>query len=82
MKKLIASLFLVSLALASDGEVIFKNSCMRCHTEKDKKPLSYLKEKYKGKSKEVMELAKRCPWGRGLSSLEIEIVSKWLAGEE
>jgi len=29
-----------------------------------------------------MELAKRCPWGRGLSNMEIEIVSKWLAGKE
>jgi len=49
MIKLILSTLLINLALASDGEVIFKNFCMRCHTEKDKKPLSYLKEKYRGK---------------------------------
>ena len=82
MIKLILSTLLRNLALASDGEVIFKNFSMRCRTEKDKKPLSYLKEKYRGKPEAVMELAKRCPWGRGLSNMEIEIVSKWLAGKE
>ncbi|MEW6655273.1 MAG: cytochrome c [Aquificota bacterium] len=82
MKKLILLTVLINLSFASDGEMIFKNFCMRCHTEKDKKPLSYLKEKYRGKPEAVMELAKRCPWGRGLSNMEIEIVSKWLAGKE
>ncbi len=80
MKKLYIILLLVSLGFASEGELIFKNSCIRCHTDKDKKPLSYLKEKYRGKPEAVMELAKRCPWGQGLSEMEIELVSKWLAG--
>jgi len=66
---------LVSLGFASEGKLIFK-----CHTDKDKRPLGYLKEKYKGKPEAVMELAKRCPWGQGLSDMEIELVSKWLAG--
>jgi cytochrome c551/c552 len=82
MKRLTVSMFLINLVFASDGEMIFKNYCMRCHTEKDKKPLSYLKEKYKGKPEAVMDLAKKCPWGIGLSNMEIEIVSKWLAGNE
>ncbi|MCS7261801.1 MAG: cytochrome c [Aquificaceae bacterium] len=80
MRKLATLLLLTGFALSSEGEIIFKNSCMGCHTEKDRKPLKYLKEKYKGKPQAVAELAKRCPWGQGLSELEIELVSKWLAG--
>ncbi|MEJ5339682.1 MAG: c-type cytochrome [Aquificaceae bacterium] len=80
MKRLFAVLFLINLSFAVEGELIFKNSCMRCHTDKDKKPLGYLKEKYKGKPEAVAELARRCPWGQGLSEMEIELVSKWLAG--
>ena len=80
MKKSYMLLLFINLCFASEGELIFKNSCMRCHTDKDKKPLSYLKEKYKGKPEVVMELAKRCPWGQGLSDMEVELVSKWLAG--
>ncbi|MEN3028810.1 MAG: cytochrome c [Aquificaceae bacterium] len=81
MKRLFLSFLLVTgCTFASEGELIFKNSCMRCHTEKDKKPLNYLKEKYRGKPEAVRELAKNCPWGRGLSDMEIELVSKWLAG--
>ncbi|MFN3599259.1 MAG: c-type cytochrome [Aquificaceae bacterium] len=70
----------MGFAFSSEGEMIFKNSCIRCHTEKDKKPISYLKERYKGKPEEIKELAKRCPWGKGLSDMEIELVSNWLAG--
>ncbi len=80
MKKSYMLLLFINLCFASEGELIFKNSCMRCHTEKDRKPLSYLKEKYKGKPEAVMELTKRCPWGQGLSEMEAELVSKWLAG--
>ncbi|MCS6957074.1 MAG: cytochrome c [Aquificaceae bacterium] len=80
MKGLIHVTLALGFAFASEGELIFKNSCMGCHTDKDKKPLSYLKEKYKGKPDAVMQLAKRCPWGQGLSDMEIELVSKWLAG--
>ncbi len=80
MRKFYHLLLLANLCLASEGELIFKNSCMRCHTDKNKKPLSYLREKYKGRPEAVMELAKRCPWGRGLSGMEIELVSRWLAG--
>lgn len=80
MFKVILLSFIISYAFAQEGEIIFKNSCMRCHTEKDKKPLSYLKEKYKGKPGEIKELAKRCPWGQGLSDMEIELVSKWISG--
>ena len=63
-----------------EGQVIFENSCLRCHQPNSNKPLSYLQKKYKGKAEEVMELAKRCPWGKGLSELEIELVSRWIAG--
>ncbi len=80
MKRFYVLLLLTNLAFASEGELIFKNSCMGCHTDKDKKPLSYLREKYKGKPEAVMELVKRCPWGQGLSEMEAELVSKWLAG--
>ncbi|MFN3871117.1 MAG: c-type cytochrome [Aquificaceae bacterium] len=80
MRRLFLVFLLTGCAFSSEGEMIFKNSCMRCHTEKDKKPLSYLKEKYKNKPEEIKELAKRCPWGQGLSDMEIELVSKWLAG--
>ncbi len=73
-------LFSLALASASEGELIFKNSCQRCHLEGSKKPLSYLKQKYKGKPEAVMELARNCPWGKGLSQMEIELVSRWLAG--
>ena len=82
MVRLLLSLSLTSFVFASEGELIFKNSCMRCHTDRDRKPLSYLKEKYKGKPEAVMELAKRCPWGKGLSDMEIEIVSKWLSNSK
>ncbi len=80
MLKLLLLSLIIGFAFAQEGEIIFKNSCMRCHTERDKKPLSYLKEKYKGKPEEIMELAKRCPWGQGLSDMEIELVSKWISG--
>lgn len=79
MKKVAMFLLLINLGFAEEGELIFKNSCMRCHTDKDKKPVSYLKEKYKGKPEAVMDLIKRCPWGQGLSEMEAELVSKWLA---
>lgn len=82
MVRLLLSLSLAGFVFASEGELIFKNSCLRCHTDKDRKPLSYLKEKYRGKPEEVMKLAKICPWGRGLSEMEIEIVSKWLSESE
>ncbi len=65
-----------------EGEVLFKNHCMRCHTQESPKPLSFLKKKYADKPHEVMELAKRCPWGKGLSDMEIEIIARWLAGKE
>ena len=64
-----------------EGQVIFENSCLNCHQPDSKKPLSYLQKKYKGKAEEIKELAKRCPWGKGLSEFEIELVSKWLSGE-
>ncbi|ADC89470.1 hypothetical protein Thal_0837 [Thermocrinis albus DSM 14484] len=64
-----------------DGRVIFENACLRCHTENSSKPLRYLMEKYKGKAEEVKALARRCPWGKGLSDMEIDLVSRWLAGQ-
>ncbi len=76
MKRLFLVFLLMGFAFSLEGEMIFKNSCIRCHTEKDKKPLSYLKVKYKDKPEEIKELAKRCPWGKGLSDMEIELVSK------
>jgi len=76
-------LLLFSFALAKpEGQIIFENNCLRCHQEGSKKPLSYLKKEYKGRADAVMVLAKQCPWGQGLSDMEIEIVSKWLAGEK
>ncbi|MFN3813859.1 MAG: c-type cytochrome [Aquificaceae bacterium] len=74
---------LTSLALAvPEGKVIFDNNCLRCHQEGSKKPLSYLMREYKGRADAIMVLAKQCPWGRNLSDMEIEIVSRWIAGEE
>lgn len=76
-------LFLLGIVFAKpEGQIIFENSCLRCHQEGSKKPLSYLKKEYKGRADAVMVLAKQCPWGRNLSDMEIEIVSKWLAGEK
>ncbi|WP_448588416.1 c-type cytochrome [Thermocrinis sp.] len=82
MKGLLVYVFLLSIGFAKpEGQVVFENSCLRCHQPDSKKPLSYLQKKYKGKAQEVVELAKRCPWGRGLSDLEIELVSRWIAGD-
>lgn len=81
MKILTAVLAFIGFCLSSDGETIFRNSCIGCHQENSKKPLSYLKQKYRGRSLEVVQLAKNCPWGKNLSELEIELVSKWLANE-
>ncbi|MEZ0360352.1 MAG: cytochrome c [Hydrogenobacter sp.] len=75
-------LFLSYAFAVPEGQMIFENNCLRCHQEGSKKPLSYLKKEYKGRSDAVMILAKQCPWGRNLSDMEIEIVSKWIAGED
>lgn len=76
-------LLMASIVFAkSEGQALFESQCLRCHTEKSQKPVSLLKQKYKGKPQEVAELAKRCPWGKGLSDMEVELVSKWLAGLE
>ncbi|RMH05498.1 MAG: cytochrome c [Aquificota bacterium] len=72
---------LLSLACAKEaGQVIFENSCKRCHGEGSPKPLSYLQQKYKGNPQAIIHMAKACPWGRRLSEMEIELVSKWIAG--
>ncbi len=73
---------ILSIAFMFIGAIFLLAGSIGLIRLKDKKPLSYLKEKYRGKPEAVMELAKRCPWGRGLSNMEIEIVSKWLAGKE
>ncbi|WP_340690468.1 cytochrome c [Hydrogenobacter thermophilus] len=83
MRVFIYTAFLVGFAFAvSEGQMIFENNCLRCHQEGSKKPLSYLKKEYKGRADAIMVLAKQCPWGRNLSDMEIEMVSRWIAGEE
>lgn len=68
----VLSLLISTLLFAKEpGQVVFENSCQRCHTEGSKKPLSYLREKYKGKPEAITQMAKVCPWGKGLSDMEI-----------
>ncbi|MEN3034170.1 MAG: cytochrome c [Aquificaceae bacterium] len=82
MRALLSILAIFAMSFASEGETIFRNSCLGCHQENSRKPLSFLKQKYKNRSLEVIQLAKNCPWGKNLSDLEIELVSKWLADEK
>lgn len=74
-------LILISLSFAeSEGHYLFKNHCLRCHAENSPKPIPYLKSKYKGNKDAVIQMAKRCPWGKGLSDMEIEVIAEWLSG--
>ncbi|RMH80852.1 MAG: cytochrome c [Acidobacteria bacterium] len=80
MRYLMALLLMSTFTFAKPpGEVIFQNSCERCHAEGSKKPLSYLRQKYRSNPQGIMELAKVCPWGKNLSDMEIELVSRWIA---
>ncbi len=69
----------ISLAVP-EGRLLFENHCLRCHTEGSKKPVSYLKRKYRNNTRGVLELARRCPWSRGLSEMEIGVIAEWLSG--
>ncbi len=78
---LVAMLAFSYMSLAvPEGKLLFDNHCLRCHAPGSGKPLSYLKEKYKNDPDGVLELAKRCPWGRGLSEMEIKLIAEWLSG--
>ncbi len=63
-----------------EGKVLFENHCLRCHAQDSPKSVKYLKSKYKGNPSGVVELAKRCPWGQGLSEMEIKLIAEWLSG--
>ncbi len=75
-------ILLVSPALASDGRVLFEAHCIKCHAPGSPKPLSFLKKKFKNNPQAVVNLAKRCPWGRGLTEMEIKTIAEWLAGKK
>lgn len=78
--KVLTLLFLIDLALAlPEGEVLFKSHCIRCHAQGSEKPLGYLRDKFRGNPEGVVQLAKRCPWGQGLSDMEIKLIAEWLS---
>ncbi len=81
---IILALFLFSYISSAtpEGRLLFENHCIRCHAEGSKKPLSLLRKKYRGNPSGVVDLAKRCPWGRGLSDMEIKVIADWLTREE
>lgn len=62
-----------------EGKLLFENHCLKCHAQGSSKPLGYLKSKYKNNAEGVLRLAKRCPWGRGLSEMEIRLIAEWLS---
>jgi len=71
---------LLYIAFASpEGEVLFKNHCIKCHAPGSPKPVKFLKSKYSKNPEGVLELAKRCPWGKGLSEMELKLIAEWLA---
>ncbi len=82
MGKVVLILALVQIALSSEGKVLFETHCMKCHAQNSPKPLTYLKEKYRNNPQAVINLAKRCPWGRDLSEMEIKIIAEWLSGKK
>jgi len=41
-----------------------------------------LKNKYRNNAEGVLELARRCPWGKGLSDMEMKLIAEWLSGEK
>jgi len=65
-----------------EGKLLFENHCLKCHAQGSNKPLGYLREKYRNNPAGVVELAKRCPWGRGLSEMEIKLIAEWLSKGE
>ncbi len=71
----------VSLA-SSEGEDLFRANCLKCHRDNSPAPVFLMKEKFRGKPELIVELAKKCPWGKNLSELEVELIAEWLSGEE
>ncbi len=74
-------LLLPALSLA-EGRDLYEHHCIRCHREDSAKPTEFLKAKFRGKPEAIVELSERCPWGRNLSRMEIEIIAEWLSGVE
>lgn len=81
MLLLILTLLFSTAVAKPEGQIIWESQCQRCHQPGSSKPLSYLKQKYKGNPQGIEEMAKVCPWGKGLSEMEIELVSKWISGD-
>lgn len=80
MRLFYALLIHISLSLATpEGKILFENNCLRCHREGSLKPVSFLKKKFKGNPEGIVEMAKRCPWGKGLSNMEIKLIAEWLS---
>ncbi|WP_457601221.1 c-type cytochrome [Hydrogenivirga sp.] len=71
----------ISFALP-EGKVLFENHCLRCHAPGSPKPVEFLRSKYRSNAEGVLKLAKRCPWGRGLSDMEIRAIAEWLSGKK
>jgi len=65
-----------------EGRALFENHCVRCHAPGSPKPVGYLKNKYRNNAEGVLELARRCPWGKGLSDMEMKLIAEWLSGEK
>ncbi|EDP76014.1 cytochrome c [Hydrogenivirga sp. 128-5-R1-1] len=65
-----------------EGRTLFENHCIRCHAPGSPKPLKFLREKYRDNAEGVLELAKRCPWGKGLSDMEMRLIAEWLSGKK
>ena len=80
VRVLVVTLVLSYISFAvPEGKLLFDNHCLRCHTPESKKPVSYLKKKYKNNTEGVLELARRCPWGRAISDMEIRLIAEWLS---
>ncbi|RLJ70968.1 cytochrome c553 [Hydrogenivirga caldilitoris] len=83
MVAIITLLFLINAAFAvHEGEILFKNHCIKCHAQDSKKPLKYLRQKFQNNPEGVIQLAKRCPWGQGLSDMEVKLIAEWLSGSK
>ncbi len=82
MRASVLLLFILGLSFGKpEGQVIWETQCQRCHVGEGKKDLNYLRQKYRNNPQGIRDLAKVCPWGKSLSDMEIELVSKWIAGK-
>jgi len=72
----------LSCAAVAGGKDLYEHHCLRCHTENSQTPTSLIRDRFRGNPEGIVELSKRCPWGRSLSEMEIELIAEWLSSEE